>query len=269
MFSQSRVSRQAKNDLSRTFYGISTLTQIACGVSEQRLGTANRAGKRVGVLGQRDVEREESRDRSKPVMAETSRGPSRNEWWETRIPPRNHVCEAPSAHVHDSSSVCASPPSTSWVNRGPFPTSVMTPMEIRSGHSPSMRLAKKTFGLSLRSRIRARWVCSLTKNLHTQVCQRPLSNHAVSNKMLVSRDVSRHGSLTHALQRGSGHLVSHRIGRESDRKMAMSPCVARHQRDFVVRSCISRHVNIRHANILDPYVNELPDLNSPRDLVRR
>lgn len=48
-------------------------------------------------------------------------------------------------------------------------------------HSLSMKLVRKTFGFSLRSRIRARWVRSSTKSLHTQVCRHSLSNHGVSS----------------------------------------------------------------------------------------
>lgn len=103
-------------------------------------------------------------------------------------------------------------------------------------HFSFMRLAQKTFGLPLRSRIRARWVCSSTKNLHTQVCRRPLSNHAVSNRILpVSYDIPCRVWAFLALQGGPfGHLVSHRVVRELSRRRRGYASLRRERfRDFI------------------------------------
>lgn len=63
---------------------------------------------------------------------------------------------------------------------------VIQSIEVRTvsrgrSHSSPMKLIRKTFRFLPRFKIRARWICSLTKSLHTQVCRRSLRNHGVSN----------------------------------------------------------------------------------------
>jgi len=147
-----------------------------------------------------------------------------------------------------------------WPDRNPSGT-----RRRRRSHSPSMRLVRKTFGLSLRSRIRARWCCSLTKDLHTQVCRRPLSNHAVSSTKLSYWDISQ-GSGFLCLLWGSlailwvvvitSHMNCHA------KKMSMLRYITI---DILHHSVVQlRIMLIRHVNVHDP---RCPI--SPKDVARQ